>query len=144
MKGVAQKISLQCPPQFYNTNSRFTINFEATDFSFWLKVNWIWAFKCCFMTLSLRSTIFAVLSKMRFIPHRVLPIRYKNNFRKLFLYLMGRTQWGINHVFDDTAKTVDLRLKVIKQHLKAHIQLTLSQKEKSVASKLIAWRLFVS
>ena len=29
--------------------------------------------------------------------------------------LIGRTQWEINHVFDDTAKTVDLRLKVIKQ-----------------------------
>jgi len=34
---------------------------------------------------------------------------------------MGRTRWGINHVFDDTPKTIGLRLKVIKQHLKAHI-----------------------
>ena len=71
------------------------------------------------------------------------PHKGKNNFQKLFLALMGRTRWGINRVFDDTAKTVDLRLKVIKQHLKAHIQLTLSQKEKSVASKLTAWQLFV-
>ena len=31
----------------------------------------------------------------------------------------------------------------IKQHLNAHIQLTLSQKGKSVASKLTVWRLFV-
>ena len=72
------------------------------------------------------------------------PHKGKNNFRKLFLALMGRTRWGINRVFDDTAKTVDLRLKVIKQHLKAHIQLTLSQKEKSLSLRLTAWRLFVS
>ena len=31
----------------------------------------------------------------------------------------------------------------IKQHLNAHIQLTLSQKGKSVSSKLTVWRLFV-
>jgi len=71
------------------------------------------------------------------------PHKGKNNFRKLFLALMGRTQWGINRVFDDTAKTVDLRLKIIKHHLKAHIQLTLTQKEKSAASKLTARQLFV-
>ena len=143
MKIVAQKISPLCPIEFWNTNSRHAINFEATDFPFWLIVNWIWAFKCCSMTLSLRQMSFAVSSKTWFLPHSVLPIRSKNNFRKLFLDLMGRTRWKRNHFFKDTAKTVCLRLKVIKQHLKAHIQLNLSQKEKSVASKLTACRLFV-
>ena len=66
------------------------------------------------------------------------PHKGKNNFQKLFLALMGRTRWEINRVFDDTAKTVDLRLRVIKQYLKAHIQLTLSRKEKSVPLKLTA------
>ena len=56
MKVVAQKMSPLCTLEFWNTNSRHTVNFEATDFPFWLKVNWIWAFKCCFIcTIALLS-----------------------------------------------------------------------------------------
>ena len=43
-------------------------------------------------------------------PLCVLPTRARNNFRKLFVALMGRTRWGMNHVFDDTAKIINLRL----------------------------------
>ena len=99
--------------------------------------------KCCFLTSSLRQIVFPLFSKTRYPPYYVLPTWSENNFQKLFSDLLGRTQYGRYQILDDTTKTICLRLEVRKQHFKAHIQLTLSQKKKSVASKLTAWRLFI-
>ena len=142
LKYLAQKLSVPWPFVFLNQNGCHLLNFAATNLSFWLKVNWIQAFNCCFMTLSLRQTVFEISSKTRYPPYYVPPTTYENNFWKLFSYIVGGTQQGGYHVLDDTSKTVCLRLKVIKQQLKAYIQLTLSQKEKFVAAKLSKWRPF--
>ena len=37
LKDVAQKLSLPCPFEFCSLNGRPSVNFQANDFSFWLR-----------------------------------------------------------------------------------------------------------